>query len=195
MNTRIAIRWFVVALVVLAVIGGAALLLWRLSMQRPSAWREKLTWYVDLLNQDDGRIAAVHETVHARAPERFLAEMSHWTWGDSTYFSTNQNSSGVGSSALLPLPFPATDLWCAMLTYKYTTDPALGVLNTWSVVFVALHGDLYRAEWVVHTLALGGDLEAAETKQILSEVGCQFQDVPVSDSRQTARRLPAQQGP
>lgn len=187
MNMRIAVRWLAIALVLLAVIGGVAILLWRLGMQRSSGWQEKLNWYVDLLNQDDGRIVSVHETVRARTPERFSAEMSASTWGDSLYFNTDYDSKGMRTPDFRPLSFPPTEIWCAVLIDNYTTDPALGVPNTYRAVLIARHGDMYMVEWIVHTLWMDGDLEVAETRRVLSEVGCQLKDTLISDGfRQTA---------
>lgn len=196
MNIHVVIRWLVIALVLLAVISGVVILLWRLGMQRSAGWQEKLDWYVDLLNQDDGRIVSVHETVRARMPERFSAEMSTSTWGDSLYFNTDYGSQGPRKPDFRPLSFPPAEVWCAVLIDKYTTDPALNVPNTYRAVLIARHGDMYMAEWVVHTLLMDGNLEAAETQRVLSEVGCQFKHMPISDGlRQMARRLPAHRPP
>jgi len=165
-------RIAVITLTMVVIIGIAALVLYKMGKAVKMDWQERLTRYVDLLNQDDGRITTIQQTVHARAPERFRAEMSSSSWGDGHHFAPH--SSQVDPSALLPLPFPPQDLWCALLTHKYTTDPALNVPNERRIVLVAQHSDLHHTEWVVHTLP--GLFGSPATQQILVAVGCSFDE-------------------
>lgn len=157
MNRHTVWGWIIVGLTLV----GVVILIWRRwDVQRQaklsSAGQERLARYIDLLNQDDGRIVTVQETVRAQAPEQFEAMMS-------------QSTPGLA----VPLSFPPNDLWCAMLVSKPTTDPVLNVPLSSDVVLVARHSG--QSEWVIHTLPAGGDLDAPETQHILSTIGCVFE--------------------
>jgi hypothetical protein len=57
-----------------------------------------------------------------------------------------------------PMPYPPNDLWCVPLT---NPDPAAP-----KVILVALHQDMFNAEWIVH--------EVTDPEAVLAAVGCQF---------------------
>ena len=105
---------------------------------------------------------AIRETVQAARPQDFTPGMSSGSFGfGSSYFQTTYNpaSPGTGGRAL---PFPPEDLWCLLLAEDGGSAPQL--------VFVGLHGDMYRAEWVVHEPAHGSAGQAVAAD--LSSVGC-----------------------
>lgn len=100
---------------------------------------------------------AVRRIVPAIWPGRFTAALSGASYGDSAYYQTTnrypepikplRDTRGATSIHFFsesgrPLPFPPERLWCVI------ADP--GSLQARRLLFVALHQDLYNADWLVH---------------------------------------------
>ncbi len=122
----------------------------------------------------------IKQYIQARLPQNFRAEMSKTSFGHATYYGTQQrynqqpdvkawsstitetttiSLTGHGSSgSSMPIPYPPNDLWCAQLS---SSDP-----NAPTVILIALHQDIYNAEWIVH--------EVTDPDIVLPAVGCQF---------------------
>jgi hypothetical protein len=72
---------------------------------------------------------------------------------------------------LIPLPYPPKELWCLSLQQEKPSES-----NTSSegitLVIVALHQDLYNADYIIHEIALetAGGIE----NKVLAAVGCTF---------------------
>ena len=100
------------------------------------------------------------QAVQATRPQGFTPQMSSASFGTGSYFQTTYNPASPGDGRALP--FPPEDLWCLIVAADDGSAPQL--------VFVGLHGDMYRAEWVVHEPARdpSGQTVAAD----LSSVGC-----------------------
>lgn len=126
----------------------------------------------------------IKQYTQARLPQNFRPDMSKTSFGNATYYGTNvryaektdtgvtsvgavtlamttvptrTTSMGYGGSSK-PIPFPPNDLWCARLS---SPDPAAP-----TVILIALHQDIYNAEWIVH--------EVTDPEAVLAAVGCQF---------------------
>jgi hypothetical protein len=99
----------------------------------------------------------IAQYVQARLPQSFRAEMSAASYGNTPYYVTdhrdNPNYPGVK-----PLPYPPNDLWCVKLKSADPTVP--------QVVVMALHQDIYNADWVMH--------EVTDPETVLVAVGCKF---------------------
>ncbi len=110
----------------------------------------------------------VSQVVQASHPERFTADMSGPVFGTSSFYqvgtSVPASTPGVvaQSSGQRPLPYPPQQLACVLL----------GSLKGDSVVFVALHQDMYNAQWLVHQSRY--PWPSAELKAQLATLGCQF---------------------
>lgn len=121
----------------------------------------------------------IQRIVRSSLPWNFTAALSSATFGDSVYYRTThsyQAQTGInlpgfptvtpGASSWLsgggsrPVPFPPTDVWCILLKDADNSSP--------QVVYVAIHQDLYNADWLVHESA--GD--SKETTDALSKIGC-----------------------
>lgn len=121
----------------------------------------------------------IGQYIQARLPQNFQASMSKASFGNSVYYRTTNRyygtdeSSWVGVSLptktpdavtkyeyrpTMPIPYPPNDLWCVQLTSPNPTIP--------KAILVALHQDIYNAEWIVH--------EMTDPATVLSAVGCQF---------------------
>lgn len=124
------------------------------------------------LERHPGQVEAV---TPASRPGAFRAEMSAASYSAGDYFRTTDrygsaadtpasppNAAGTPVSgsdgSLRALPYPVDDLWCALVTNAAERR----------VVYLALHQDLHRAEWVIHAAA--GESQALSAQ--LAEVGC-----------------------
>ena len=103
------------------------------------------------------RGVAIGQYVQARLPQNFRAEMSTASYGNTPYYVTTHRSN-PDYPGLKPLPYPPNDLWCVKLKSADPTAP--------SVVVLALHQDIYNADWVMH--------EVTDPETVLAAVGCQF---------------------
>lgn len=171
------VRWLLIALI-LIVLAGGMVLWWRHSGRQRTApgnqnaaWREVLDWYLERLNQDDGRITSMVRMVDAQHAERFVDEMSRYVLSDRAVFRTDDVPYGGSSESLPTLPYPPTQLRCVVLSHTYTVDPALNVPDDHEVVMLGYHEAGDRAAWVVHLLAAHGD--ALALQQVLDAVGCE----------------------
>jgi hypothetical protein len=99
----------------------------------------------------------VKQSVQARLPQNFRAEMSTASYGNTPYYVTTQRAN-PDYPGQKPLPYPPNDLWCVNLK---SADPAAPPL-----VVLALHQDMYNADWVMH--------EVTDPETVLATVGCQF---------------------
>ncbi len=103
------------------------------------------------------RGVVVRQSVQARLPQNFRAEMSKASYGDTPYYMTTRRSNPAYPGQK-PLPYPPNDLWCVQLKSADPTAP--------QVVVIALHQDIYNADWVMH--------EVTDPETVLAAVGCTF---------------------
>jgi hypothetical protein len=105
---------------------------------------------------------AVRSVARAHKPWRFTEEMTSRAFGDSVHFQTIQYSDARGA-----LRFPPDEVWCVLLERKgITVEEA----PPYVVVFVALHMDMYVADWIVHEAV--GSPSSPEFGKILPTIGC-----------------------
>ncbi|HSJ55983.1 MAG TPA: hypothetical protein VLC95_02315 [Anaerolineae bacterium] len=100
----------------------------------------------------------------AAHPTRFTEGLSGVPFGKSAYFRTEPGTADGEEGALAPLFFPPDELWCVLL--KGMGPPA------GQVVLVALHSDLYNADWIVHQGP--ADASSVEAQHLLSTLGCRL---------------------
>lgn len=92
-------------------------------------------------------------TLRAPLPQNFTQALSQTSFGNNFYF---QSDDGYGKPpGGKPLPYPPTTLWCLQLTYADAPP---------RVILLALHEDLYNAEWIIH------DIDPSS--KTLSRIGC-----------------------
>jgi hypothetical protein len=105
---------------------------------------------------------AVQSVARAHKPWRFTEEMTSGAFGDSVHFQTIQYSGNLGA-----LRFPPDEVWCVLLEREgITVEEAPPSV----VVFLALHMDMYVADWIVHEAV--GSPSSPELGRILSTIGC-----------------------
>jgi hypothetical protein len=109
--------------------------------------------------------AAVLSADTARRPWLFTEEISFGAHGSSVHFQTEEYS-----NILSPLPFPPDQVWCVLLEQQSRASSEHGAERPDAVVLVALHIDMYVADWVVHSVA--GDPFSRELETVLSTIGC-----------------------
>ncbi len=103
------------------------------------------------------RGVAIKQYVQASLPQNFQAEMSKASYGNTPYYVTTHRAN-PDYPGQMPLPYPPNDLWCVKLT---STDPAAP-----HMVVLALHQDMYNADWVMH--------EVTDPEAVAATVGCKF---------------------
>ena len=142
----------VAALVVLIIIVAT-----RGSSPRDAALSRYLTYFNPIAQ--GVRVASF---VHATHPTKFTAEMSGPVVGSSSFYRTDVRYSGdANGSGLRPLPYPSSDVSCALLT---------GSTNKQWIVFVVLHEDMYNADWLVHEARTSWPND--ELRATLDAIGC-----------------------
>lgn len=99
----------------------------------------------------------IGEYVQARLPQNFQAEMSKASFSNTPYYKTDCRFN-PDRAGYKPMPYPPNDLWCVKIN---STDPDAPL-----AIVVALHQDIYNADWVVH--------EMTDPEAVLSAVGCRF---------------------
>ena len=143
----------------------------------PGDARAELDRYLAYQYGRSGIRPTVRQVALASRPGRFNADMSAASYGDGPHYRTTNDyrepadplraapgATGIhffGESGR-PLPFPPERLWCLLI------DP--GDLGARRLVFVALHQDLYNADWLLHESPAGAsDSELAAS---LDSLGC-----------------------
>lgn len=95
--------------------------------------------------------------VQARLPQNFRAEMSKASYGNTPYYATTHRAN-LDYPGQKPLPYPPNDLWCVKLNSPAPPAP--------QVVLLALHQDIFNADWVMH--------EVTDPETVLAKVGCKL---------------------
>jgi hypothetical protein len=124
---------------------------------QPDLRQQAVQAYVQYREKSLSKPIAVGEYTQARLPQNLQAGMSKLSYGDTPYYQTTQRTNTVYPGQK-PLPYPPNDLWCVKVI---SADPQAP-----QAVVVALHQDIYNADWVVH--------EVTDPEAVLSAVGCQF---------------------
>jgi hypothetical protein len=135
----------------------------------PPEWRAGLDRYVAYRAASLGKAITVQRVERARKPWKFSRDMSGSVYGDGLYFRPDYTFDGeyVGGSGRRPLHFPPEEVWCVLL--EQAPERSAGEAAH-SVVFVALHQDLYTADWVLHEVV--DDLPAAGLAEGLVALEC-----------------------
>jgi hypothetical protein len=174
-------RRILTILLVLTMLAAAGIVVVHSLQERlPAQAQAALDRYLSSENAVSSRPVAVRQVVRAIRPGRFDALFSSASIGDSFYFQTSRGyrSAAIPSPLILTtsplpsgtseggrggraLPFPPRDLWCVLLNEAGENG---------RVVYLALHEDLYNADWIVHEGAgAPGDAMLATR---LAAVGC-----------------------
>lgn len=99
----------------------------------------------------------IGEYVQARLPQNFQADMSKTSFSNTPYYETDCRFN-PDYAGYKPMPYPPNDLWCVKVI---SADPKAP-----KAIVVALHQDIYNADWVVH--------EVTDPAIVLPAVGCPF---------------------
>ena len=136
----------------------------------PPEWRAGLDRYVAHKAASLGEAITVQRVERARKPWKFSQDMSSSVFGDGLYFRPDYTFDGeyVGGSGRRPLHFPPEEVWCVLL--EQAPQERGEREATYSVVFMALHQDLYTADWILHEWA--SDLPAAALAESLVALEC-----------------------
>jgi len=140
----------------------------------PPEWQAGLDEYVDHLEARSSGPVDVRTVVQARDPTRFGRDMSRAVTGESVIFQTDYDYTGeADSGGARPLPFPPEEVWCVLLERDLSALDGVTSDTGYAVLFVALHQDMYNAEWMIHWGT--DDVFAPDFRERLSEIGCELE--------------------
>ena len=149
--------------ILLVLVAGAGILFVIASQAQYSPQQAALSAYLRYYSTQAHGIT-VKAIVKAARPDRFTAGMSGPVIGQSPYYRTDVSYAGGSrmDEALRPVPYPPLEMSCVLI----------GAEQGDTVVFVAMHQDMYNADWLVHQAraAWPGD----ELNAQLATVGCDF---------------------
>ena len=159
----------------LPILAGVSLLAaWAIiERSHPPDWQPAVAEYLDYQNARSAQAYTIRLSVRAEQPWNFTAEVNSLVYGSSQIFQTSVSYQDITveppqviedparqpSDGRKPLPYPPEEVWCIWLATGPDAQP--------TVVFAALHSDLYNAEWVVH------ELPGAPPQELLTAIGCQ----------------------
>jgi len=149
---------------------GATLL--AVESRRPPDWQRQVNQYTAYMEQVSAERMTVQEACPAQRPWEFRSEISAAAYGDSPHYQTDYGYTGKNVGAK-PLPFPPQEIWCVLLGSEQGQAAASTEEGAYRVVFVALHQDLYNADWVLHEGT--GGVFSEELMGILSKIGCDLE--------------------
>jgi hypothetical protein len=118
--------------------------LWIAEKMAIPSWKSEINQYIAFKVSPADPPITLQRAIQASKPWEFKAEMSAGTFSECIYFQTNYCYRPDEILSTPPLPFPADEVWCALLN---TSSSGEG--SGW-VVFIAKHQDLYNADWIVH---------------------------------------------
>ncbi len=133
-----------------------------------STWETALSDYLTYKRTLFGKSFAVSLSMQARTPMAFTEAWSGATFGDTQYYAVDYLYDAEGSLGQRPLPFPPQEVWCVLVKERGApegTDP-------YQLLFVALHQDLYNADWVVHEGV--AELLSQEAAAAMTALGCEL---------------------
>lgn len=119
--------------------------------------RQEVQTYLHCRSAAYSQTLQIGEWVQARLPQNFHADMSRASFSDTPYYETDCRFN-PDYAGYKPMPYPPNDLWCVKVI---SADPKAP-----KTVFVALHQDIYNADWVVH--------EVTDPEMVPAAVGCRF---------------------
>jgi hypothetical protein len=125
---------------------------------QPDPRQQELQTYLQCRSKTYTQPLQLGESVQARLPQNFTADMSKASFSNTPYYETDCRFNPE-YGGYKPMPYPPNDLWCVKIN---STDP-----DAPQAIVVALHQDIYNADWVVHEVS---------DPAVLQKVGCQFAD-------------------
>jgi hypothetical protein len=131
---------------------------------RTPAWRVKINHYITFLRETNHLTYHIASTASATQPDNFTETMSAETYSDTQLFQTSVSNNTTITAELEPLPYPPEQVICVLLNDG-------GQLN---LVYVALHNNLYNADWIVHISPDPWDSQVTQSN--LSSIGCQLNE-------------------
>jgi hypothetical protein len=113
-------------------------------LAEPPAWREQLDRYLAFQAASQSVQMTVLATSHASEPWQFTTDLGGNTIADSSFFATDLRYSSEGQGVNI-MPYPAAGVWCVLLRREGSSTRGRR-----QVVFLAMHENLYNADWIVH---------------------------------------------
>jgi hypothetical protein len=139
----------------------------------PAEAQTQLNRYMAKKLTSSSPVVHVQQIARARKPWNLSREMGFISFGDGVHFQTDYGYTEEERPSLKPLPFPPTDVWCVLLELGVRPSGSAKSQAQYTGVFVALHQDLYNADWAVHTG--WKDLSMQEFMDSAAKIGCDVQ--------------------
>jgi hypothetical protein len=130
----------------------------------PAAARTRVEQY--LAYESRAGVGEIRAAALAAKPWNLTRDPGIVVFGDSVYYQTDLGTAWGEPDSLLPLPFPPKELWCVL---EQQSSPA-SEEQSYSVILVGLHMDMYNADWLVHVLP--GIASDPGVRERLSQIGC-----------------------
>jgi hypothetical protein len=124
------------------------------------AWRAKLNQYVAYIHQTGQTTSDVIASTPATSPASFTPSMSAESYGDNVIYDTSHSLNEQISAGLQPIPYPPDQVVCVLMD----------VDGQRQLVYVALHSDLYNADWIVHISSESWGSSTLQSQ--LATIGC-----------------------
>ncbi len=128
------------------------------------SWKSELNQYIDFKVSPAVPPIRLQRAIKASKPWEFKVEMNSGSFSDCIYYQTDFCYKPDEILSSPPLPFPADEVWCALLNSS-SSDEGSG----W-VVYIARHQDLYNAGWIVHESSRG--ITDPQLRVDLTDIGC-----------------------
>ena len=165
--------------------------LWIVEQLSAPPWQSDLNQYIAYQASSSDSPITTQQTIQARRPWKFSANMSAGTFGDCINYQTNlcYSQDKYSPSPLLlftpegvmdqtdisnnqnerftsaPLIFPPEEVRCVLVT-----QTSSGEKTDW-VIYIAKHQDLYNADWIVHESSKS--IADPQLKNDLASIGCE----------------------
>jgi hypothetical protein len=165
---------------VLIVIG--VILLYLKTNQQPG-WQDELSQYLRYKSESVNEIYDIHAYAKGKTPWNLHMENNKVSLGESEYYQTDfrygeelsedEVTFIIGKSPdnnLIPLPFPPNEVWCVLLKRVNGAETNFPDDDVATLVLVALHQDLYNADYVVHEIR--SEIQDETSYEIAEELGC-----------------------
>jgi hypothetical protein len=142
-------------------------------INQPANWENLVDSYLTYKNTTRYNELSISKIDEAQKPWNFKSYMSALSYSDSINFQVDIRNdfyqNGTDPSKYPPLPYPPNKLWCIRLNNRQTSinDDDTSLPN---IIVVALHSDLYNADYVIHEMTrLSQNIELNSN---LNQIGC-----------------------
>jgi hypothetical protein len=185
-NLEVEMRKIFLLIIPFTVIIVLGITFFMIGFDRPVEWQDDLNRYLQYKNANASWEYEVLFTVEAGSPWNVNTEMSSLSFGESMHYQTDlgygDDSSDPDTPStvleaprnghLMALPFPPEEVWCVLLGREDNLEPHQLTDEAVELILVALHQDLYNADYIIHEIAGGSD--AKRFSEVVRAIDCEM---------------------